>query len=264
MFSLYKAELYRLIKDKRTLASGIVLVAFSAIILMLFVYLQNLYSDNAGLTVSITGASFLSTFGTSSSNALMVIQILGAIVLTRVFVWGTIRIPVITGNSRTKIYFSNYLAFMSIFAGGVIVSNLLFFFLSSAIGGFGFDSTPDALMTVFSNIIMNLFVFTFIFFIAYATKSAGASIGITIGASFLSAFLLGFFAALKDTNNFTSAMYEIITWTPWGAESLGTLGSMGLGESLSYQFLRISVSSVVLIMAFLSWGWFIFTKTDLK
>ena len=127
MLNLLKTDLKRVVKDKLFMVAGIIGAVFAVITPLLYWALFQDFDreDAALLGVAIDGKGiFFGSFSTGNNFGLIV-PVLLAIILCKDASHGTVRNKIISGKTRTQIYFSMYVTCVIVLFGMVLLHALV-------------------------------------------------------------------------------------------------------------------------------------------
>lgn len=199
MKRLLSIDLYRYQKDKTPLIGAIIaagMLAMTVGMLFLMKGLSSTLTEDEFRMIFLPKSTYIQGFQMANNAGLVSIMII-VIVTARDFTQNTLRLKILNGHNRTKIYLSTLLA--NILFGVVVV--FLYSLLSLVFGvilfGYGSEFTVDEFFNLVRYTLMALiYVFLYISIATAITmrfKTIGASIGITIavllGESILSSLL---------------------------------------------------------------------------
>lgn len=258
MGKLFKIEMMKLRKSTAMLVLLIVAIALS--LLNVGVYgLVNLVSDSL-LSVfgKVDGYNMAVTMTSDTSDIMMMVVILMAVLIGGDFSARTLQTQVAAGYSRFKIIISR---FITVAISYVILYTL--YFSITVIGmtiifGFGDGITSDMVselvLKLFLSFIMAMTMLSMYMLFAFLLKSTGATIGVCLPVMLFGVSIIQMLSMVSEV------VYDIISFTPFGQSML--LGDMfGLEEVEPIKFICVCI---VWFSGFMSLSFLSFRKAELK
>lgn len=283
MRNLFKAFLFKLRKDltfRITLFIGLgIAVLMTLIYLGIDLGLKALaqeaeenykFSFCTGHNLFISSLSPAQNFGIAIPVNLISFTVLE-------FTHGTIRNKIITGNSKSKIYFSLILAGL-VFTFALIVSySLLCLALGSIIGGFDINGSLLLGGTLNAEYFVKLIVLTIMayilitvttIFFATLLRNIGPCIPIVILlilGCYLVSTIFGAVSVLGDSVDFIKNMTQVLKYVnPLHSIAASSTNEEGLLVIANDAFIAEIVNNVIYSAIFLFFGLLIFKKRDVK
>jgi ABC-type transport system involved in multi-copper enzyme maturation permease subunit len=266
MVSLLKVDLYRLRKDKTPLIG--VLLSAGLLILTLGIFgiikLISSVSDLEGIEMLLSPKrNYIQGFQ-MGSNAGLVALIIMAVFTARDFTQNTLRLKIINGHSRTKIYFSTLLT--NLLYGVVVILgySIITLLITTAIFGYGkaFDSKEFlSLLAATGMSLLYVILFTSVV-TAVSLKaqrmgsSIGLSIAIVVGEGFLSSLLFMIPTFNPDFPEWISRSFQVLP-------SIGMMMLVNEGFTGRTAWIMI-ISTLVLIAVTITLSLLSFKKSDIK
>ncbi|MGI6782493.1 MAG: hypothetical protein ACOX56_06765 [Acholeplasmataceae bacterium] len=266
MDKLLNVDLYRLKKDKTALIGVIIsagLLVFT-IGLSLIMKILGTVTATGGLDALFTPKSTYIQGFQMGSNAGLVVIIILTVITTREFTQNTIRLKIINGFDRRKIYFSAL--FTNLIYGITVIFgySLLSLLGTSAIFGYGsefnYQELVDLTLVTFMALIYVAVYVSLVTAVGMRMQRIGATIGISIGV------ILG-----------ETIIYSFVVMLPilagkipiWVMKVLHILPSVGMGSLVMFNYnaeliVIMLVSSIVLIIGINLLAMYSFTKVDIK
>lgn len=276
MINLLKADFKRVLKDKLLLVVCILAVVFAFITPLLYrLLLGDTLADPAleamGLSIVSAKSQFFGAFSLGNNLGLVIPIFLG-IILCKDFSHGTVRNKIISGKSRTSVFFSMYI----VCAVAMWVVALIHAFLTLGISLIFFDYqatefTSADLIYFFESLTFEFLVYlcvaAIVSFLCVAMKNAGLVIvvyvaimfGLTMIAAVFQVIIA--FLGMRDGDNTLIMFLEFLQ----RINIFNSATVIGMGTSYELKdILYLTLSPVIGIAGFLGFGTLIFGKKDLK
>lgn len=201
MRDLIKVDLRRVLKDKLFLVTCIIAAAFALLTPLLYQVLFGTMDQNVqvfqqmGLLRIDAQSQFFEAFSLGG-NLGLVAPILLAIILYKDFTQGTVRNKIISGKSRTSIFFSMYTVCAAVIFGIVLlhaVATLLIalcFFPYSYGGEFGLSQLGYLLASLAMQVLLYLFMAAFVCWLCVSMKNIGVVIVLYVAISMVMSLLV--------------------------------------------------------------------------
>lgn len=272
MLKLLVTDYKRILKDKLFLVICIIGLAFALftplLYKVLFSSLQGEGMDDL-LSMYVSAKQILFSSFSLTNNFGLILPIFLMIIVCKDFNQGTIRNKVICGHSRTKIFLSIFISCATIMCATILLYALIQFFISLLL----FDYSPEGfnkkevgylLKSISLDLLVYIFVSALISFLCVFMKNVGMSIVSYFGivvlmlavVSILSVVILFVPESSQGLKNFYQFLLDI--------NFLNHTTVIGLGEYAKYQELKIFLSDLIGIGAFVGFGVLAFNKKDLK
>lgn len=184
MKRLLKADFYRIIKSKLTIAALIIIVSFVLINNFSFLFLKTLLEEEVGSDPSMNSifsarAFFVQSFS-STNNVGLIIPIFTTIIICSDFSSGTLRNKIITGHKRRDILISSFITGATYNVVLVLVYALCNLLLGSLLFGYGssFDGAQFVLILkeLFVGCLQYIFISSLLIFLAFTFKKVSLTI----------------------------------------------------------------------------------------
>lgn len=276
MINLLKADFKRVLKDKLLLVVCILAVVFALITPLLYrLLLGDTLADPAleamGLSIVSAKSQFFGAFSLGNNLGLVIPIFLG-IILCKDFSHGTVRNKIISGKSRTSVFFSMYI----VCAVTMWVVALIHAFLTLGISLIFFDYqatefTSADLIYFFESLTFEFLVYlcvaAIVSFLCVAMKNVGLVIvvyvaimfGLTMIAAVFQVIIA--FLGMRDGDNTLIMFLEFLQ----RINIFNSATVIGMGTSYELKdILYLTLSPVIGIAGFLGFGTLIFGKKDLK
>lgn len=264
MNNLIKVDLFRLKKDKTALLGGIISFGLLMMSVGLFAVISSFAENMDGLQQLFSAKTgFIQSFQMGNNVGLVVIIII-AIMTSRDFTQHTIRLKVINGYDRVKIYFSTLITNLIYGILLIVVYALLNLSFMSMIFGFGEALTTALVLELLGG--MSMALLHVVLFISIATAismkfqtigaSIGLSIAIIIGEGLLSSILLAFPLFIGNFPEWLSYAMKVFP-------SQGMTWLIGFNYDMASTIIVV-ISSLVLIVLTNALAVMTFRKNDLK
>ena len=269
MKRLLKADFYRIIKSKLSIAAIIIIVAFVLINNFSYLFLKTLLEEQVGSDSSMnslfSGRSFFVQSFSSTNNVGVIIPIFTSIIICSDFSSGTLRNKIISGHKRRNILLSSFISgttYNVILVLTYALSNLL---LGSLLLGYGtsFDGGQFVLVLkeLFVGCLQYIFISSIIVLLAFAFKKVSLTIilqfvvqlvlnGLLIIASIIQSF---------DVPNIFKKLNLIIPINP--VNEMISQGGVALDNTT---VIGGSISMVIFIIINIAVGIVIFKESDIK
>lgn len=275
MLDLLKADLKRVIKDKLTLILGIIAVAFALTTPLIYKLVFSLINleDMAGmgmemLKMQLTAKSMFFSAFSPGNNFGLILPILVAIILCKDFNQGTVRNKIISGKSRTQIYFSLLItctictcAFILAQALLTLLCSLIFFEYQAS--AFTFSDFGYLMASIGFELIIYIFICALLTFFIVFMKNAG----LAIVAYFVVNFVMIIFGAITQTvvtfvepNTVTHSILQFLN-------TANAFTTLTIGSTTSYNLtdiLALVLPNVAFTALLVPFGLLVFKKKDLK
>lgn len=265
MNKLLKVDFYRLRKDKTILLGAIIAAGLLLMSLGMFALFYWLTKDmEGGMTPLFTPKTlFIQSFQMGNNVGLVVIIIL-AVFTSRDFTQNTLRLKVINGFKRHKVYLSMLITNLVYGISLIVGYGLISLVVSSLLFGFGEAFTGKVLLQLLATSGMALlYVILFVSVVTAISmkfQTIGASIGLSIaivlGESILSMIISSFPATIPG-------------WPEWATYGLNVLPTFSMTALITYTYrwqnaVVLIISAVVLIVLTNALGMRSFKKGDIK
>ncbi|MFA5720154.1 MAG: hypothetical protein WC939_03750 [Acholeplasmataceae bacterium] len=265
MRKLLRVDLFRLRKDKTPLLGFIVAAVLVLMSLGMFALLYSLTNDSEGGFMAIYSPKnmFIQSFQ-MGNNVGLVVVIIVAIFTSRDFTQNTLRLKVINGYARFKVYLSMLFTNLIYGIGLILGYGLVMLLIGSLIFGYGSPfNLSEFLKLLATSSMALLYVILFVSIVtAISMKfhtigaSIGLSVAVVIGETIFSMIISSFPTAIKG-------------FPEWLTKGLSALPSIGMTSLSTFTYDRIGVmviiiSSVLLIILVNVLGIRSFNKSDLK
>ena len=281
MRNLFKAFLFKLRKD---LTFRITLfIGLGIAVLMTLIYLgidlgMKALAQEAEASYKFmfcTGQNlFLSSLSPAQNFGIAIpVNLISFTVLE--FTHGTIRNKIITGNSKSKIYFSLILAGLVFTFALIVTYSLLCLALGSIIGGFNINGTTlygDINAEYFVKmIVLTIMVYILItiatIFFATLLRNIGPCIPIVILlilGCYLVSTIFGTVSAFGENVEFIKNMTQVLKYINPLHSIASTISTDGVLTIANDAFIAEIVNNIVYSAIFLFFGLLIFKKRDVK
>lgn len=265
MKNLLKVDFYRLRKDKTALIGAIVAAGFLIFTVIMYVGIWAFQNRMEGdqITLFYPKNAFVQGFQ-MGNNVGLIISILIAVLTTRDFSQNTLRLKIINGHERWKIYLSMIIVNLTYGASIILSYSILSLLFSSLIFGYGQPFTVNEFFTLLGTGALALLIAILIISIVTAfsmrTKRMGAAIGLTIafimGEVILTMFLLLSPIVIRDLPE-------------WFLKVLQIFPTIGLQNLMTYNLdttdiIIVVVSNVFFIFLTNFLSILSFNKSDIK
>ncbi len=270
MFDLIVTDIKRVIKDKLFLVVCIIAVVLGASMPLLnravFGALDALeFVDEIGLDAK---SMFFSAFLPSSDLGLLAPILLG-VAICKDFTHGTVRNKIISGKSRTQIFFSMLITTCVVLYGVVLLYALVT--LAVALCFFDYQAAPFTagdfgylMLSVLFSMLIYVFISALVSLFAVLMRSTGLMVVMYIAVNF-------FFSIVGGVTSVAQAFADPKNKLSYGAleffnkVNVFTSGIIGSSDSYAAKDVLYIVLPTVVGGALLTLlGWFIFKKKDLK
>ncbi len=266
MLNLFKSDLKRIYKDTLFKVAIIVGLGFALFMPLTYFGMSALVGEDIVNAKTIFFSSMI-----PSSNFTLIAPVFIIIAICKDFSQGTVRNKIISGNSRSRIFFSLFLTcffylFAIILAHALITLILSLIFFDYQRGGFDGSDLGYLLLSIFFEMIVYFFISAIASFICVFAKNAGLSIvlyiAVTFGFSLIGSIIQIAYTVMLtlETTGASLNVLEFLTNTnPFLSALIGT----GTTYSLS-DILYIIIPPVLFGSLFLFLGAHVFNKKDLK
>ena len=280
MGKLFKAFFFKLSKDLTFRITLIIGLALAVVLSLIYFGIDVLASGEDGIQHNMcTGQSMFFNSISPAQNFGIAIPVNLITFTVLEFTQGTIRNKIITGNSKTKIYFTLF------FTGLIFTLSLLFAYvglcvgLGSIFGGFDIngtivgstslgghiDATYFVRMLVIT-LLVYLSITAFTIFFATLFRNIGPCIPVVI-VMIMMLYFSGMIASLMKDTEGTEVFVNIMKYVNpmYALNDASILDSMkGTLAMADDTFIASIVNNSIYTIIFLLGGWLVFRKRDVK
>ncbi len=280
MGKLFKAFFFKLSKDLTFRITLIIGLALAVVLSLIYFGIDVLASGEGGIEHNMcTGQSMFFNSISPAQNFGIAIPVNLITFTVLEFTQGTIRNKIITGNSKTKIYFTLF------FTGLIFTLSLLFAYvglcvgLGSIFGGFDIngtivgstslgghiDATYFVRMLVIT-LLVYLSITAFTIFFATLFRNIGPCIPVVI-VMIMMLYFAGMIASLMKDAEGTEVFVNIMKYVNpmYALNDASILDSMkGTLAMADDTFIASIVNNSIYTIIFLLGGWLVFRKRDVK
>jgi len=280
MGKLFKAFFFKLSKDLTFRITLIIGLALAVVLSLIYFGIDVLASGEDGIQHNMcTGQSMFFNSISPAQNFGIAIPVNLITFTVLEFTQGTIRNKIITGNSKTKIYFTLF------FTGLIFTLSLLFAYvglcvgLGSIFGGFDIngtivgstslgghiDTTYFVRMLVIT-LLVYLSITAFTIFFATLFRNIGPCIPVVI-VMIMMLYFSGMIASLMKDTEGTEVFVNVMKYVNpmYALNDASILDSMkGTLAMADDTFISSIVNNSVYTIIFLLGGWLVFRKRDVK
>ncbi len=269
MLNLIKSDLKRIVKDKLFTIVLIIAGAFALLTPLMYVGLFKLLDgaeDLLGMVVNGKALYFDCFY--PSGNAGLIIPVLIAIILCKDFSYGTVRNKIISGKTRSQIFFSMFIASALVICAIMIAYALLtlgfsLIFVEYQPTPFTVDDLWYILFSTLLEIIVYVCISALVCFICVFAKNIGLCIVLYVGVMMLFSIIgsvveVAFMFATPNTAN-----YKFLEF----CNNINVFYPTIIGQGTSYppsKLLYVLVPPIFGTGILLFLGNLIFNKKDLK
>ena len=280
MGKLFKAFFFKLSKDLTFRITLIIGLALAVVLSLIYFGIDVLASGEDGIQHNMcTGQSMFFNSISPAQNFGIAIPVNLITFTVLEFTQGTIRNKIITGNSKTKIYFTLF------FTGLIFTLSLLFAYvglcvgLGSIFGGFDIngtivgstslggqiDATYFVRMLVIT-LLVYLSITAFTIFFATLFRNIGPCIPVVI-VMIMMLYFAGMIASLMKDTEGTEVFVNVMKYVNpmYALNDASILDSMkGTLAMADDTFIASIVNNSIYTIIFLLGGWLVFRKRDVK
>jgi ABC-type transport system involved in multi-copper enzyme maturation permease subunit len=270
MRNLIRNEFYNLLKEKASWIFASIYMVIQIIVLLFCAFLNTEVSDSQTDLIVVNVKTMFPIYFSLSIGGIIILCIMVLTLLERDFSGGTIRNKVIAGHSRSKIYFSKLIVFLS--ASLTLFFIGLFFGIISfgIISGFGSDWSIGYILKYGGiGLLHIIFALSLSFFLGIIVKKTGASISIIVGLTVLFTYanlLIPMFSALGVIDQ-DGPLVWFLNFIPFFQNSISlhiagivlAMDDIGASDIILYV-----ISNIAYIGALIVGGLFLFRKKDLN
>lgn len=265
MYKLLKVDLYKLKKDKTALIGAIISAALLLFTVGLTLSIKLLGQSNmAGLEALFAPKSTYVQGFQMGSNAGLVVIIIIAVITTKEFTQNTIRLKIINGFDRKKIYLSTLITNLIYGISIMLGYSLLTLMFNSLLVGYGTEFNAQeiadlVIVTIVAVVYIVLYI-SLVTAVSMKFQRIGATIGISIGVILAEALLYSFVVMLPIlAGNIPVEVYKVLHIFP----------SVGMGTLMAYTFNAETIaimlaSAITLVVGINLLAVFSFAKSDIK
>lgn len=274
MLNLLKADLKRAWKDKLFLVLCILAGVFAVTTPLLYkgifvlMDMEELLEMGDLLGNQFTAKGMFFTSFSPSNNFGLILPILTAIILCKDFSHGTVRNKIICGKSRTKVYFSLFLACSILMIGFILVQAIVTLLVSLLM--FDYQADPFTISdfgylmaSIAFEFVVYLFISALLTFFVVSMKNAGTAIVMYFVVNFVMLIVGSITQTALLLADTTAASYKFLRFF----NDANMFTSLLIGGGATYQWkevLTILLPNISLCGLFIFFGWTIFRKKDLK
>lgn len=273
MRDLLKADLKRVFKDKLFIILSILAIVFALSTPLLYKALFSAFDieempELEMFGIFITAKSMFFTSFSPGNNFGIILPIMLAIVLCKDFSQGTIRNKIVSGKSRTSVYFSLLItcviymcAFILVQALITLAVSLIFFEYQSE--AFTFNDFGYLMASIGFEMLVYVFISALLVFFIILMKSSGLSIVMYFALNFTMLIVGAIMQTAMLFIDTTHSAYGILEFII----TANVFSSTAIGGGITYELkeiLALLLPNIVFTATFIMSGLLIFKKKDLK
>lgn len=274
MIELLKMDIKRVLKDKLVIVMGILAIVFALLTPVLYAIISSVVdvsSDPVLQSIIYSKTIFFSNFS-MTNNMGLIVPVLLAIVLCKDFSHGTVRNKIISGKSRSSIFFSMFIVCAVVLISVILLS--AFLSLAVSLIFFDYQASPFALSdlgyfmaSLLFEILMLLFLSALLSWLCSCMKNVGIAIVLYVAFAFVLLMLGGIIqvvAGVLQTMGHNGVLIDILQ--VMNRINVGMFPSyIGTGTTYSLKdVLYLTLPSLIGTLGFLGLGILGFKKKDIK
>lgn len=282
MKDIFITDLYRITKSKNIkiafLIEFIIVVILSLLVSGLNSTLKN---SDVNSDVHFYSNSMFSILIGNGSLVLTICLIFNALIFNQDYSYGTIRLKILSGKSRLKIYFGGYFAYMLVTTIVSMISLLVYFLISGLINGVSNDGLTIKAINYYlvSMAIMLLCILlqtTFMYSLGHILKNGAKTIVLIVVSLYLSFIITTFVSSIEGlTRNDNLYILKIIcrliphyqTIAMYSSSSIFSLGesNFNIVQTIDKELLLFFfITSPIYLIIVLCLGLRSFKKNDIR
>lgn len=260
MGKLFSIELKKLRKSTAMRVMLIVAAALSVLNVIVYGALDAMAGELADMIGTTNGYSIALQLSRDSSDIMLIVVILMAVLVGGDFSARTLQTQVAAGYGRFQIivsrFLSSALAYVILYAiyFGVTIAGV------SLVLGFGENITGDMMGDLFLNLFLNFLIamtmLAIYMFFAFLLKSTGATIGVSLPLMLMGTSILQIIVYISET------VENVLSFTPFGQQIQLIEGGSVYGADIDV--VRFVCVCVVWFVAFIACTYMSFRNAELK
>ncbi|MGN1295649.1 MAG: ABC transporter permease subunit [Bacilli bacterium] len=269
MKRLLKADFYRILKSKLTIAALIIIVAFVLINNFSYLFLKNMleseFESDPSMSSLFSARSFFVQSFSSTNNVGLLIPIFTSIIMCSDFSSGTLRNKIITGHKRSDILLSSFITGAVYNVVLILLYSLLNLLLGTLLFGYGTDFNGEQFLLILKELwagcLQYIYLSSLITLLAFAIKKVSLTIILQFVVQLVfDGFLL--VASLLQTFDIPKIFQKLNLIIPINPVNEMISSS---GASLANTTLLVgTISTIIFIVINIIVGNVIFKESDIK